>query len=298
MKVLGIRPFVDYAFCRVYADALDPTAIIAFLNAVLLLKTKIVKVTIRNPINLKDFEQDKLTVLDINAEDQLGRIFDVEMQLTVHAGVRKRMAYYGCDAFANQLREGDDYTQLKPVYVVCILMGKLWKRNPKVHHQFQLIDRQSGRTLKDTLEIHTLELGWYNLAETDLATATPVDRWLYWLLHAHQYSPEELLKLFPEEGIQSATKTLIAISEKTEDKQMYDAREKAARDYRWAMNSILRKGEKIGEARGEARGEIRLIQSLQDILQIPPTSNEELESLSLENLRSITEHLRSQIKKR
>jgi hypothetical protein len=51
---------------------------------------------------------------------------------------------------------------------------------------FRLVDQDSGRLLGETLEIHTLELGWYDLQESELETASLLDRWLYWLLHAHQ----------------------------------------------------------------------------------------------------------------
>lgn len=83
--------------------------------------------------------------------------------------------------------------------------------------------------------------------ESDLATATTLDSWLFWLLHAHEYEFEELLKLFPQDAIHEATDTIRRISEITEDKIMYDSREKAIRDRNWLLSAA--------ELRGEARGE-------------------------------------------
>ena len=120
-----------------------------------------------------------------------------------------------------------------------------------VHHRFQLCDRTSGRVLRNTLEIHTLELGRYTLDESELKTASLLDCWLFWLLHAHEYELDELLKLFPQAAFQQATRTISQISLKTEDKAMYDAREKAIRDYNWGINAARREGEQIGEERGE-----------------------------------------------
>ena len=57
-------------------------------------------------------------------------------------------------------------------------------------------------------------------------------------------------------------------------------------------------GEATGEARGETRGEIRLIQTLQAILRVPQSSNEDFNGKTLEQLRSITEELQQQILKR
>ena len=72
-------------------------------------------------------------------------------------------------------------------------------------------------------------------------------------MHAHEYEPEELLKLFPQPAIQQATKSITKIAQKTEDKAMYDAREKANRDRRWAMSAARREGEIEGEIKGKNR---------------------------------------------
>ena len=40
---------------------------------------------------------------------------------------------------------------------------------------------------------------------------------------------------------------------------MYDAQEKARRDYQWAMQSSMREGEMKGKMEGKMEGEIKLI---------------------------------------
>ncbi len=57
--------------------------------------------------------------------------------------------------------------------------GILWPDATRVHHAFRLADAESGRVLWETLEIHTLELGRYNLRESDLRSASLLDCWLY-----------------------------------------------------------------------------------------------------------------------
>jgi predicted transposase/invertase (TIGR01784 family) len=51
---------------------------------------------IENPFNLQDFQDDKLSILDIRATDQRGAIYDIEMQLSSHSGLVKRIVCYGC----------------------------------------------------------------------------------------------------------------------------------------------------------------------------------------------------------
>ena len=163
-----------------------------------------------------------------------------------------------------------------------------------MHHTFRFTDQESGRTLNDTLEIHTLELGRYDLPEGDLATASLLDCWIFWLLHAHEYEPEELLRLFPQAAIRLATQTLTKISEVTEDKAMYDAREKAIRDQQWQINAAC----KEAFAKGEIKGKIETIRILQGILQLPISLESEFAGRTLEELQQLTVDLQEQIRNR
>ena len=201
----------------------------------------------------------------------------------------ERIVYYGCEVYTDQLRKGDNFSELNPVFAICILNGVLWSENPKVHHRFRMTDQETGRVLLNTIEIHMLELGWYNLTETDLGGADPAERWIYWLLNAQQYEAEQLRKLFPEPGFQAATESLIQIHGKTEDKAMYDAQERALRDYNWAIQS----SKEEGKIEGKMEGEIKIIHTLQSILLIPKTSKNELLLLSLEQLQALTAELKA-----
>ena len=91
-----------------------------------------------------------------------------------------------------------------------------------------------------------------------MATATLLDCWLYWFLHAHEYEPKELSKLFPQDAIRQATQTITQIAQITEDKVMYDSRERAIRDQQWAMNA----SRKEGLIEGDIKGKIEMIRML------------------------------------
>src|SRR5208282_3499839 len=119
----------------------------------------------------------------------------------IFEGLVARIVFYGCELYAAQLKAGGDYADLHPVYSICLVDGVLWQDAVEVHHAFQLADRKSGRVLHGTLEIHTLELGRYNLQEPELRSAGMLDCWLFWFLHAHEYEPEALLTLFPQQAI-------------------------------------------------------------------------------------------------
>lgn len=145
----------------------------------------------------------------------------------------------------------------------------VWESGVVGHHRFRLVDSENNRILENTLEIHVLELPRYNIEEIDLATATDVERWLFWFRHAHEYDVATLRKLFPEEAFQQAITIIETIAMKTEDKQMYDTRENAARDHQWLINGARNEGREEGTLIGT-------IQTCQSILKMPESSKEEL----------------------
>ncbi|XZE18082.1 Rpn family recombination-promoting nuclease/putative transposase [Pirellulaceae bacterium SH449] len=297
-KIIGISPTNDFAYKKIFGSPANDLVLISLLNAILKLAKPIRSVTIQNPFNYQDFYEDKLSVLDIKAVDQDGNIYDIEMQLEVHLGLIQRVVFYGCELYSGQMKSGDDYSDLKPVFAICLLEGTLWLDSDRVHHAFRLVDQETNRILKDTIEFHILEMGRYNLTERDLATANTLARWLYWLLHAHEYTEEELMRLFPEEEFKLATQTLAAINRITEDKQMYDATEKARRDRQWVINATRAEGESKGKIEGKIEGEIKLIRTLEGLLGRVPNEESQLKMRTLEELQQISTELQSHLRSR
>ena len=127
-----------------------------------------------------------------------------------------------------------------------------------------------------------------------MRSASLLDCWLYWLLHAHEYEPAALLELLPQPAIRQATETLARIAEISEDKAMYDAREKAIRDRKWELNGAFREG----EIKGEVKGEIKLIRTLQAILDIPVGEEQNLRAMTLEQLEALTSSLQEKLRSR
>ena len=128
----------------------------------------------------------------------------------------------------------------------------------------------------------------------ELRWAGELDCWLFWLLHAHEYEPEELMKLLPQPAIRQATDTLTRIAQITEDKAMYDAREKAIRDRKWEIDAAERKG----KIEGESKGESRMIRTLQGLAGVPVAEEDELRAFTLEQLQSMTSDLREKLRNR
>ena len=69
---IGIRPINDFAYKKIFGTPANKLALISLLNAILSLPSPIIDVTIVNPYNLQDFQDDKLSILDVKAVDQSG----------------------------------------------------------------------------------------------------------------------------------------------------------------------------------------------------------------------------------
>lgn len=296
---LGIKPTVDFAFKKIFGSPENVAALIGLLNAILDLKRPIASVEILNPFNYQEFAEGKLIVLDVRCRDLDGRLLNVEMQVSAYGGLIERLVYYACSMYVDQLSAGGNYALAAPSISICLLDQSLFKDTAQAHHRFQMLDRASGRELVNAIEVHTVELPKYELDERSITEASKLEQWVFLLLRAQDYDADTLRRLLPGIEFDTAIKTIETISGKTEDKQMYDQREKAQRDYEWALSGAreegMEQGEEIGMARGKLAGQIQLLQQL---LAEPSSSDADLRQLTPEALESQLLELQKRLRER
>lgn len=129
-----------------------------------------------------------------------------------------------------------------------------------------------------------------------------LEQWCYWIKYSHEHTEEELQALLPGLPFWQATRELNAIRKLTEEKQMYDSREKAALDLESGLIDAKEEGIELGLVKGREEGreegEVKLIRTLQEILGGPVSDEAEFESHTLEQLQAIAVELRSRILQR
>jgi len=89
-------------------------------------------------------------------------------------------------------------------------MCNLWD-DEYLHHQFQLVERESRMVLEDSIEIHTVELAKYNGGASEVHVASILEQWAYWIKNAGEHSVEELRELLPGLEFLRATREMNAI---------------------------------------------------------------------------------------
>ncbi len=300
---LGIKAYIDFVFKKTFGSPENSIALIGLLNAILEPASPITEVIILNPFSYKEFESDKSVVLDVRAMDTTGRIYNIEMQVSIHPRLMERLVYYVCGMYLGQMSQGDSYAKLNSAISICLLTNTLFPDTPQAHHRFQMADLKSGRKLDRAIEVHTVELSKYNVDETSLAQASPLERWCWLILNAHKHPADELRRWFPEMEFQQAIGSFEKISSKTKDKAMYDQRERAERDYEWILASARQEAMEVGREVGREEGleegaVIGWIQALQQVLGDPFATTPELSGQSFADLQTLLTDLQHRVRSR
>ena len=160
-----------------------------------------------------------------------------------------------------------------------------------MHHHYRLVEQTTGSVFEESIEIHTIELSKYNGTIDSVRVAGVLDQWCYWIKNAE----EELQKLLPSLAFLHATSELREICEITEEKEMYDSREKAILGYESNLIDAREEGETIGLEKGQAIGRIQLIQEL---LGDVVANEDSLRLVSLEQLTSTMQSLQAKLRER
>src|SRR5947208_3148738 len=135
----GIDPKVDYVFKKLFGTAASAPLLLNLVNAVLKPSPdqRLVAVEVIDPFNDKETPDDKLSIVDIKARDQLGRLYNIEMQMQGSPAYPDRALYYWAVLYGQQLREGQDYSELRTTISISILNDVLFPQVPDYHLEFQ-----------------------------------------------------------------------------------------------------------------------------------------------------------------
>ena len=221
--LLDIDPTVDYACKMLLGNPAHSRLTIHFLNAVIKPKSPIVAVQYLNPILQQEFETDKLAILDILAQDELGRRFNIEVQRTSPRWLPERLTYYAAAQLVEQIGEGENYDRLCPSIGICILKAKLFPSLPEYHHEFRL-RAKTGFELTNCLEIHLLELPKYPKWSDNRRLEDPLDQWMDFFQNAEGSSSEEMRRRLDSPVFDEAIEVLEMILKTAEQRRLYYAR--------------------------------------------------------------------------
>jgi predicted transposase/invertase (TIGR01784 family) len=240
-----INPKVDLAFKKLFGSEENKDLLKSLLNAILPPNEKLSELQLKNPYNLADYMEGKLSILDIKAVDEKGKWYDIEMQVEPLRHYGQKALFYWGKVFTNQIESGGLYSKLNKTIVISILDFIYFPNDERHHRIFSLRDIETHETCTglDYMDLHFIELKKFKKGLKEIKTT--LDRWITFLNNAYKYEkgkiPGELAK---DKEVQKAIEKLDLMYLNEKEREYYEAAQKAARDSAEALITAKEEGEK------------------------------------------------------
>ena len=237
-----MSPKVDYCFKELLAySEIRKGFIAAILNKD---PEEIAETTLMPTILSKDTEDGKYGILDVRVRMKNGSQMDLEMQVAPFEFWNNRVIFYLSKMYAEQVKEGDKYKNLKPCIHVSILNFNLFHEDRTCFREIAFCDLTTKQKYTDLLEIYVLEL---KKLPQEQKEEPLIIKWMRFLAAE---SREDFEKMAGEDNyINEAYEVLQKLSADERKRLEYEARQKAIRDYDSQMSSSREEGIRIGEDR-------------------------------------------------
>jgi len=220
-----LDPKLDSIFKRQFVENTD--ILIDLINAVRSEEPPVVALEVKNPDILPVELEGKHIILDIWAQDETGKQYDIEMQTTKHAGWSARSVYYLARALGEQLQSGQGYHEIKPVIGIHLLGFDLFPEPGQAIWDFALRDRQRpGTVLDSTLQVNVIELS--KADRLLLPTISPI--LAQWITYFQHWNEESVMQQIQHPPVQKAYQHLHALSGDELARREAFVRERALRD--------------------------------------------------------------------
>ena len=211
------------------------------------------------PIN----PERKNSIVDIKCTDTKGRQFVVEMQMAWNKGFKPRSLFNTAKAYVRQLGKGYKYTQLKPVYMLCLINDTFHKNSEECYHPYTFIrfddleDRLGGMTI---IYIELPKFKPQSFSDKKMAVL-----WLRFLTEVKD--KDDAIQKIPEELVENehTAKALDILEESSYSKaelKVYEDYWDAVSIEKDSLEGALEKGRKEGIEKGIEKGKIESVLGL------------------------------------
>ena len=195
-----LDPKNDLAFKKIFGDENHTTILISLLNSILGFEgdDKISSITIANPYQIPKIEQLKETILDVNAVNERGEKFIVEMQKKDEHNFDKRCVYYTSKAYVAQLEKGNNFSELDKIYFVGFINFNMFDSKNYISRHL-ILNKETLKQELNSFEFAFIELKKFNKELCELETV--LDKWIFFIKNArdltmipHEFESNEEFK--------------------------------------------------------------------------------------------------------
>ena len=166
--------------------------------------------------------------MDLLGRASDGTVVNLEIQVAKQEYMGRRSLYYWSRLY-NELKSGEEYTELKRTVTINILDFNLFekKKYPSYHSCFGVYDLKTGNQLTMDCELHFLELPKWHLKK--VKETNRLERWLsYFSKKTSLQELEEIAMLEP--AIKKAFEAETVFTQDEINRRRYELREKNQRD--------------------------------------------------------------------
>ena len=250
----------DYVFKRIFGKGGNERILKSLLEAII--RIKIESIEVQNPEIPKENINDKLSILDIKAVINENTIIDIEMQVGNVDAIERRLVVYGSKLIASDIKVAEDYINTKDTIVICIVNDNITKRNSYLSVAKLRYDEQEeirkvdmgykieDKYLTEMIKYYIIELGKFKRKKPKIADL--LEKWLSVI-----GGDEEMMDEYKKENgeIKEAIEQLEVMSADKEEREKYEAREKAIISHKMELYASIERGRREGEAIGRKEGE-------------------------------------------
>ncbi|HPZ07803.1 MAG TPA: Rpn family recombination-promoting nuclease/putative transposase [Candidatus Eremiobacteraeota bacterium] len=248
----------DLIFKYIFGYEKNERILIALLNAILGLEgaDRIVKLTFLNTFNLQEYIKDKLSTLDVKAEDSTGRRINIEMQVESEQAYINRVIYYHDKLYTGQLKKSEPFEELNKAISISILNFILFKEEKELHNIYRYLNIKSKKELSDIKELHFIELPKFK-KDKSKKKQSRFEKWLHVLKFGEIYAddidnlPDELKE---EEEIVMALQEMVRASNDEMVRQILEMRSKARHEEASRLYQAKQRGKEEGRKEGIEEG--------------------------------------------
>lgn len=242
-----VKAKLDIIFKKLFTS--DADVLKAFISDILdIPKDDIGQITVENPNIIPSMLNGKQSQLDLKMSVD-DKIVNVEIQLCDKGNFRERSVYYWSKMFSDELKKGDDYSELKKTISINIMNFNLFDCT-EPWSGFSILEDSRHEKLTDKCSILFFELKKVN------GKVDKNNRKKLWLQLINAETEEEL-DMLDKTGVPEISKAVVILHEMSADEEMREIarlREKAALDELSAVNHARKEGEARGMAKGMEKG--------------------------------------------
>ena len=235
-----LNPKNDYVFKRLFGSVGNETITKNLLSCILQQNITDVQLDC-NPILEKNLLDDKVGILDIKAKIDNTTNVDIEMQVTDHKNIEKRILFYLSKMYTKTIKKSQDYNSLEKCIAILISNYNIdiIKNIPKYITKWNIREEEYQKiVLTDVMEIYIIEINKFKDYK-EKSNHNSLNSWIEFI-----ESPE-VVDMSNKE-IQKAKKVLEEISQDEHEQYLAELREKYIMDQKAIEDAGYDKGLKAG----------------------------------------------------